>query len=88
MNRTDLTYRLRQVGLKKPQFAEMLGMSPETVYQWDEVPQYAVALVELLEEIARLKGHRVAVVPTERVERPKRPGRPENFKGYLKGVKK
>lgn len=32
-----------------------MGIAPETVYQWNEVPQYAVTLLELLEEVARLK---------------------------------
>jgi len=51
----ELTFRLRQLGLKKPAFAKLLGMSESTVYQWGEVPQYAVALLEALEEAARWK---------------------------------
>lgn len=50
MDRVELTFRLRQLGMKKPAFAARLGMASDTVYQWDQVPQYAVAVVELLEE--------------------------------------
>ena len=55
MNRTDLTYRLRQMGMKKPEFAAKLGLSVETVYQWAEVPRYAVALLEALEKVEKLE---------------------------------
>lgn len=55
MNRVDLTYRLRKLGMRKPQFAVKLGMAVDTVYQWQEVPVYAVSLLEALEEIERLK---------------------------------
>ncbi len=52
MNRVDLTYRLRKLGMRKPQFAVKLGMAVDTVYQWQEVPVYAVSLLEALEAIA------------------------------------
>lgn len=55
MDRVELTFRLRQLGLKKPAFAKLLGMSESTVYQWGDVPQYAVALLEALEDAARAK---------------------------------
>lgn len=55
MNRIELTYRLRQLGIRKPQFAVKLGVAVDTVYQWEEAPQYAALVVELMEENAKLK---------------------------------
>lgn len=52
MDRVELTFRLRQMGLKKPAFAEKLGLAVDTVYQWGEVPQYAEALLMAMEELA------------------------------------
>ena len=55
MNRKELTYRLSVLGMKKQQFAVELGMAADTLYQWEEAPQYAVRVVELLEEVQRLR---------------------------------
>lgn len=41
--------------MKKQQFAVELGMAPDTLYQWEVVPQYAVRLLEALEEVERMK---------------------------------
>ena len=61
MNRKELTYRLSLLGLKKQDFAKLLGMAPDTLYQWDEPPQYAVALLESMEEVERLKRTNVGL---------------------------
>lgn len=55
MDRKELTYRLSVLGMKKKDFAERLGMAPDTLYQWEVVPQYAVALLEALEKVAKLE---------------------------------
>ena len=55
MDRKELTYRLSKLGMKKQQLAVELGMAPDTLYQWEVVPQYAVRLLEALEEVERMK---------------------------------
>lgn len=79
MDRVDLTYRLRKLGMKKGDLAKRMGLAADTIYQWGEVPQYAVALVEALENIARLEGVKPREVSAPDRGRPKHPGRPENL---------
>lgn len=69
VDRVELTYRLRRLGMKKPAFAKLLGMSGSTVYQWGEVPQYAVALLEALEDAARLRALHVPGKPVVAAEK-------------------
>lgn len=52
MNRKELTYRLSVLGLKKGDFAKTLGLVADTLYQWDETPQYAEALLVTMEQLA------------------------------------
>lgn len=52
MKRKELTYRLSELGMSKAQFAALLGMAEVTVYQWEEPPQYATALLGAMEELA------------------------------------
>ncbi len=56
MNRKELTYRLSVLGMKKTEFAAKLGMAPDTLYQWEEAPGYAVALLEAMEANQRLES--------------------------------
>lgn len=79
MDRVELTFRLRRLGMRKPAFAKLLGMNEATVYQWGEVPQYAVALLEALEEVSRLRA-----VPKPVVDKPK----VVNSGQFQKGVKR
>lgn len=55
MDRKELTYRLSVLGMKKKDFAERLGMAPDTLYQWEVVPQYAAVYLEALEEVRKLR---------------------------------
>jgi uncharacterized protein YjcR len=69
MDRKELTWRLHRLGMKKEDLAKRMGMSASTVYQWGEVPGYAVALIETMEELARWKEARREVAPVVAPER-------------------
>lgn len=58
MKRTELTARLKLLGVHRDQYAAMLGLSVHTTYHWSEVPLYAAVVVELLERIKRLEKDR------------------------------
>jgi hypothetical protein len=51
VTRSELTGRLKVMGMKRDEFAAMLGVSIHTTYHWKEVPVYAVVIVGLLEKI-------------------------------------
>ena len=70
--------------MRKPAFAKLLGMNEATVYQWGEVPQYAVSLVEALEEAARL---RALYTPGKQVVAADKP-KVVNSGQFQKGVKR
>ena len=55
MKRKELTYRLSELGMSKAQFAALLGMAEVTVYQWEEVPQYALSLLVATEQMRKLE---------------------------------
>lgn len=57
MQRSDLTGKLKLLGLKRGDFAAMLGVSIHTTYHWTATPRYVDVVVDLLEEVKRLKGN-------------------------------
>ncbi len=46
---------LDDLGWTKAEFSRRLGLHQNTVYDWEEVPQYAVAYLELRVGIERLR---------------------------------
>lgn len=53
MDSFELMGRLHNLKIRKTEFARMIGLHAGTVYHWKEVPQYAVALVGVLERLAK-----------------------------------
>lgn len=58
VKRTELTARLKLLGIHRADFAARLGLSIHTTYHWAQVPEYAVSLVEALERIRKLEKDR------------------------------
>lgn len=55
MTRGDLTARLKLLGVRRDEFAEMLGVTTATTYHWAMVPKYVDVIVGLLEELKKLR---------------------------------
>jgi len=55
VDRRELKMRLAAIGMSKVEFAQRLGVSKFTLYQWEQTPQYAVAVLELLERLNKLE---------------------------------
>lgn len=51
MDRSEFRQRLRVVGLSLSRFAYYIGVSRQTVTTWKSVPQYAVRIIELMEDL-------------------------------------
>lgn len=55
MDRKELKMRLAAIGWTKVDFAAALGISRLTIYQWEVVPRYAEAYLELMERLSKLE---------------------------------
>lgn len=50
----EFSQLLTELGMSKARFAEIAGVSKNTVYGWKEAPKWALALLELMAKVRRL----------------------------------
>jgi len=53
---------LASIGLKQHQFAEMIGIQPDTVSRWgNSIPTYATVIIKLLAEKQDIRRQLIAI---------------------------
>lgn len=55
MKRKEFLKRLKEVGFNVNSFSEFVSMHPSSISRWDEVPKWAIVLLEGMEAKRDLK---------------------------------
>lgn len=58
MNKTEFRERIKALGFNYGDFCKFIGKDRTTISRWQEVPLYAVRIIELLEKVKGGKGAR------------------------------